>query len=443
MLYLYWFLMELRKGGTTANAAKYAIVSLLSRHPDSTVWLATHKTLHVERIIKGIRKTSTFHDRLVKEAHLLKNLNNPHIPKIYDLEEDDEYTYIIEEYIAGESLKSLCNRRLLSEKEIIHFIFLISSIIDYLHTLPGNGLLYLDIKPENVLISGDNCYLVDFGSAQNEDDEAGFIFGTRSYAPPEQINGEKLSKKADIYALGMLLKFMLSHGSVTRKKEAQLQAVVRKCTGRTVWSRFSSVRALMTKIKEIDKGSSSFVKKPLKIAFAGAAPNTGVTYIALTFAAYLKSLGRKCVYAEMNDSEAWYSISPRINELRALAGLEVLSRKFCENRDITDADIISDYGRLSEAMPESFYDADISCILIGNRIWETDEIKQTRALSKKCNKRLFLVNLTGTVDRDIAEMLNTEAFMAIPYINNPDEIFKDAELKTVFQELALKTGVMI
>ena len=40
-------------------------------------------------------------------------------------------------------------------------------------------------------------------------------------------------------------------------------------------------------------------------------------------------------------------------------------------------------------------------------------------------------------------MLNTEAFMAIPYINNPDEILKDSELKTVFQELALKTGVMI
>ena len=396
----------------------------------------------MRRIIKGIRKTSTFHDRLVKEAHLLKNLNNPHIPRIYDLEEDDEYTYIIEEYIPGESLKSLCNKRLLSEKEIIHFIFLISSIIEYLHALPGNGLLYLDIKPENVLISGDNCFLVDFGSAKAEDDDTDVVFGTRSYAAPEQIRGEKLSKKADIYALGMLLKFMLAHGNVTRKKEAQLQALVKKCTGKTVWTRFGSVKALMEKIKEINNETSSFSEKPLEIAFAGAAPNLGTTYIALLFSAYLKNLGRKCAYAEMNESEAWYSISPHINELRALAGLEVLSRKFCENRDIAGSDIIKDYGTLTENMPKEFYEADTVCILVGNRIWETDEIKRTRALSKKCIHRLFLVNLTDALAKETTDSLASEIFMAVPYIRDPDEFLNNPDIRSVFQELAIKTGVI-
>lgn len=397
----------------------------------------------MRRIIKGIRKTSPFHDRLVKEAHLLKNLNNPHIPRIYDLEEDDEYTYIIEEYIPGESLKSLCSKRLLSEKEIIHFIFQISSIIEYLHALPGNGLLYLDIKPENVLICEDSCFLVDFGSAKAEDDEADVVFGTRSYAAPEQLKGEKLSKKADIYALGMLLSFMLAHGSVTRKKELQLNALVKKCTGKAVWTRFGSVKALMEKIKEISNETSSFSEKPMKIAFAGAAPNLGTTFIALLFSAYLKNLGRKCAYAEMNDSEAWYSISPHTNELRALAGLEVLSRKHCENRDIAGRDIIKDYGILTKDMPEEFYEADAVCILIGNRIWETYEIKRARALSKKCRKRLFLVNLAEIPNRSTIDAAASEIFMAIPYIRDFDELLKSSEIKSVFQELAIKTGVII
>ena len=122
MVYTYDGLSDEKEGGTTAQTSKYTIVSLLSDHPDSPVWLAEHRGLHVKRILKGIRKDSPNYKLLLNEAHLLKNLKHPSIPEIFDLEEDDEYTYIIEQYIEGDSLGSLCNKRLLSEKEIFHFI---------------------------------------------------------------------------------------------------------------------------------------------------------------------------------------------------------------------------------------------------------------------------------------------------------------------------------
>ena len=74
--------IKLRKGGITAGTGKYRIVSQICEHSDSVVWLAEHTALNVKRIIKGIKKTSPYHDRLVKEAHLLKNLKHPFIPEI-------------------------------------------------------------------------------------------------------------------------------------------------------------------------------------------------------------------------------------------------------------------------------------------------------------------------------------------------------------------------
>lgn len=402
------------------------------------MWLAEHNSLKVKRVIKGILKKSVYHDRLVKEAHLLKDLKNPYIPGIYDLEEDDEYTYIIEEYIEGESLKSLCNRRLLSEKEIIHFMIQFSNIINYLHSLP-KSMLYLDIKPENIIIRDDRCFLIDFGSAMEEGNADGPVFGTRSYSPPEQLEGH-ISKPADIYSLGRLLQFMLTNGCVSGKILKELNAVASRCTSRIPFKRYVSAGGLVTKFHEIETKTGSFSKKPLKLAFAGAAQNCGTTYAALLFSAYIKCMGRSCAYLEMNDSEAWYAITALKNELRALAGLEVLSRKFSENCDLPDCDVVTDYGVIDEDMPQEFYMADFSFIMVGNRSWEQEEIKHIRALLKRCRSKLFLVNLTLNVGDETARSLAGEQFLAMPYISDPSAIFKDTEVKSVFHEMMVRAG---
>ena len=397
--------------------------------------------MNVKRIIKGIRKTSPFYDSLIKEAGLLKILKHPQIPEIFDLEEDDEYFYIIEEYIAGESLKALCNLRALSEKEIFHFILQIGNIIDYLHSLP-NRIIYLDMKPENIIISEGNCYLVDFGSARHQNDMRSRNFGTRSYASPEQKNGEVLTQSSDIYSIGKLLEYLIDHSNISPRNEKALRRIVARSSENKRWKRICSMKEFLAHIRRIRKMQIKFSDKPMKIAFAGAADNTGVTYLSLIFSGYINSLGRKCIWAEANDTEAWYSLSKDVVNFRALAGLEMISRKNYENNDYTDMDIIADYGTLVKEMPSDFYDSDVVCIVVGNRVWETEEVKKARALSRKCRKQVFIVTPTWDPQRETVKAIGEKKYIAIPFIADFDSIIKQEEVRAVFYELAVMTGII-
>ena len=434
--------MKLRKGGMTAGSGKYRIVSQICEHHDTTVWLAMHTALNVKRIIKGIKKTSPYHDRLIKEAHLLKNLKHPFIPEIYDLEEDDDYTYIIEQYITGESLRSLCEKRLLSEKEIFHFIIQISNIINYLHSLPDE-IFYLDIKPENIIISDNDCFLIDFGSAYPKSFRDKTVFGTKSFASPEQLHGGKISKSSDIYSIGKLLEYMLINGSLSPKTSKAVQKLIGQCTEKTIWHRIGSIEGLIARIKELQKRQSSFSIKPIRIAFAGAAENTGTTLISLLFSEYLTSIGRKCTYVESNDSGAWYSLSGLTSEDQALAGLETVSRKSYENDPPKDKDLILDYGCISKEMPQDFYTSDLVCITLGNRCWEAGEAVRVRALSRRCGKRIFLVNPVTKVSSFLASALDGEKYLAFPYVACTEISLRSTEVKAILHEIAVCAGIII
>ncbi|MBR6908875.1 MAG: serine/threonine protein kinase [Lachnospiraceae bacterium] len=426
----------------TSQATKYWILSLISSHNDSVVWLAEHKVLNIKRIIKGIRKVSPNYARLLNEAHLLKSLNHPSIPKIFDLEEDDEFTYIIEEYIPGESLKSLCNRRFLSEREILDIIIRLCNIICYLHSLPET-VLYLDIKPENIIISEDNCFLVDFGNAHPKDEICGKSFGTRSYASPEQFTGGDITEHSDIFSIGRLLDFLIKHGNPTPKTAKALLKLVGRCNEKKHWNRITNVKVLISCLNEIQENTGIFSDKPVKTAFTGTAPNAGVTYLSLLFAGYLNTLGRNCLYAEINDSETWYSLPGIKEKSRVLSGLKTLSRKAYENDTFENTDIIGDYGVFTDEMSSDFYEADICCIVAGNKAWEIEEISRARALSLRCKKTVFLINLTEKADGDTAKAANSISLITVPFIADFDKILKDKEVKAVFHELAVLSGILL
>ena len=289
---------------------RYRFISVLSRHAHSTVWLAEHKLLYVKRIVKGIPKVSPYHDRLVREAHLLKNLNSPNIPTIYDVEEDDEYTYIIEQFIEGESLEAIIKKRLLSERELFLYIIRIGYIIRYLHTLPGK-IYYLDIKPGNIIIAGEEMYLVDFGSAVGEDNASEELrSGTRGFNAPEMENGGTLTERADIYELGMLLRNLLCHSQTSKTIEKKLTRIADRACSRTVWSRISTADIFIRMLERLRNGETQKSAKDRKITAVlrgkrigvmGLSTGNGTTTVVLAMAAYLRRLGlKKICVAEQN-----------------------------------------------------------------------------------------------------------------------------------------------
>ena len=185
---------------------KYRVLSTLGTGNSSTVYLAEHIRLNVYRAIKCIPKDTSLVSSPSSEATLLKDLNHPGIPIIYDIEEDDISICIIEEYISGKSLRSYINDTdNIKTSEICDIAVKLCDILEYLHNC-DNEIIHLDIKPDNIIIDEhNNVKLIDFGSSIHKAGltQAGMI--SPGYAAPEQYSGKELTYQTDIYSVGMVL----------------------------------------------------------------------------------------------------------------------------------------------------------------------------------------------------------------------------------------------
>ncbi len=435
---------------------RYRIISVLSTHAHSTVWLAQHKVLNDLRIIKGIPKTSHLHDVLVKEAHLLKNLNSPYIPVIYDVEEDDDYTYIVEQYIEGESLGVLCTHRLLSEYELFQIIIRIGSIIKYLHTLPEK-VFYLDLKPENVIISNEEAYLVDFGSAVSPHEQtAHVLFGTAGYSAPEQENGANVSERTDVYALGRLLEFMTQHSKVDAPMREKLQRIVKKACNTEWWKRISDVDIFIKMLERLREGKAKTKEKhrqpngsgkSLRIGVYGLAPGNGATTVALALAGYLVQKGCNSVcYVEQNEhddiSALMKSMGVRsksrdgvyeLDRVRYLAGGFSRSAGGLLN-EAYDA-VVLDLGSDTRNAVSTLWMCDFKIVVGSSAPWRRKEYNFLTMLRGKETKDWFL--LVNLADSTILRNMRGMGIGMLPFPWEPDPMHPDAAVTRVFEK-ALK-----
>lgn len=299
----------------------------------ATVYLVKHIKLQTLRAIKCIRKDNPYYAQLLNEAHILKNLKHSNIPAIYDIEEDGLYSYIIEEYIEGKSLKAFrlsCDT--IQEDMIIKFSIQICELIEYLHS-NNRKILYLDLKPENILVDGDTLKLIDFGTATyyEEVEKRKFAIGTRGYASPEQYELKKLDERSDIYGVGMLLFFLVTAIMFPTKKDeianidevkkcsTGLKVIINKCLKFNPSQRYQTVLELNNKLLEIANKNQDLVhlksSKSLTISLAGSESRIGTTHIALMLTTYINKYFTKCLYQEHNNSHTVKSIVKRYQEL--------------------------------------------------------------------------------------------------------------------------------
>ena len=158
-------------------------------------------------------------ERFYRQARVALHLQHPSLVETYQYGPGrDGHHLIVMELLPGESLASVLAREgRLPWERTIHMVLRISEALGYAH---GQGVVHRDIKPENLQVStgsggGDDVWLLDFGIAQVRD-EIGLpgaraeVMGTPAYMSPEQIRGEVLDGRSDLYALGVLLYEMLS-----------------------------------------------------------------------------------------------------------------------------------------------------------------------------------------------------------------------------------------
>lgn len=174
------------------------------------------KGIHIEtneiRAIKIIPKTYNFSDEqknLIKEIIIMKKLDHPNIVKIFEFFEDQDFIYIIMEFLeGGELFNMLKTKKTFSEKESAEILKNILEGINYLHS---KDIIHRDLKPENILFTKNGILkIVDFGSSTVIKSKRKIKqYGTPYYVAPEVLRG-KYGTKCDIWSCGVILYSLLS-----------------------------------------------------------------------------------------------------------------------------------------------------------------------------------------------------------------------------------------
>ncbi|SHE78109.1 serine/threonine-protein kinase [Streptoalloteichus hindustanus] len=200
---------------TGRRLGHYRIDGVLGRGGMSVMYKATDVRLGRKVALKVIGEHLTedpeFRERFVDEARNTSAIDHSHVVPLYDFGEIDGLLYIAMRLVDGSDLASLIkDGPLVPSRSLI----LLGQVADALDMLHGRGLVHLDVKPANVLVtsqeaSGEHVYLADFGltrrGATGHRTRTGDFLGSPTYAAPEHLRGDPVDGRTDLYALACML----------------------------------------------------------------------------------------------------------------------------------------------------------------------------------------------------------------------------------------------
>ena len=213
---------------------RYTLLSRIASGGMGEVFLARSegphgfsKTLVIKRILSHLASDPQFVEMFLDEARLAALLTHPNIVQIYELGEEEGAWYIAMEYIHGRTLRAI-RRELLQKRQLLSPIFAARVCaqalqgLHYAHTLTDEtgaslNVVHRDVSPDNVLVGfNGQVKLVDFGIAKAataiSTTRSGTVKGKFSYMSPEQLMGQPVDGRTDVYAMGVILFELLTGG---------------------------------------------------------------------------------------------------------------------------------------------------------------------------------------------------------------------------------------
>ena len=197
--------------GAGSTFAGYRIESLVGRGGMGVVYQATDLSLDrpvaLKLIAPELADDRRFRERFLEEPRLAASLDHSSVIPIYEAGEHEGQLYLAMRYVQGSDLRTLVQREgPLAPERALAILGQIAGALDAAHR---QGLVHRDVKPANVLLDEDeHAYLTDFGITKqlgDDTNEAGQVAGTLDYLAPEQIRGEPIDGRTDVYALACVL----------------------------------------------------------------------------------------------------------------------------------------------------------------------------------------------------------------------------------------------
>ncbi|HKS73374.1 MAG TPA: protein kinase [Terriglobales bacterium] len=263
----------------------------------------------------GFAQDSDRLHRFQYEARILSNLNHPNVLAIFDVGEQDGIRYLVSEFLEGESLREKLSSGALSRWRAVEYALETANGLAAAHE---KGIVHRDLKPDNLFVTRDDrVKILDFGLAKQASEQAndatqtsppttpGTVLGTVGYMSPEQVRGQTIDHRSDIFSFGSVLYEMVSGrrafrgdssvetmNAILKEDVAEisgtgvqtspgLERIIRRCLEKKPERRFQSASDLAFALEALSGTSSSAVgqpavatrapasKKPLAYAAAG------------------------------------------------------------------------------------------------------------------------------------------------------------------------------
>ena len=204
---------------TKPTLGRYEIAKELGRGAMGTVYLGKDPKINREVAIKTLRYEEVEEDQLAevkkrffREAEAAGKLSHPNIVTIFDVGEDYDLAYMAMELLDGADLAKYCQKEnLLLPNDVVKIISSVAHALDYAHS---SGVVHRDIKPANIMVlKNGEVKVTDFGIARvmaTSKTQTGVILGTPSYMSPEQIAGQKVDGRSDLFSLGVVFYELLT-----------------------------------------------------------------------------------------------------------------------------------------------------------------------------------------------------------------------------------------
>lgn len=261
---------------------RYEIIAELGKGGMSTVYLAKDKILGSYWAVKKISNNDVnLLSGFKKEVELLSSLNHADIPRIVDRIEYVGDFYVVMDFVDGVSLgKKVLAEGPQQEKDAIEWAKMLCDVLEYLHTVKDNPIIYCDLKPDNIMLTkAGRIKLIDFGIAKESERGKKYIgeaVGTKGYAAPEQYKGASniLDERTDIYSFGASLSYILT-GTVPEKPPYGVKSVrerkpslsegidyiIRKCTKDNPDERYRNFKEVRADLDDINELTGAYRRK--------------------------------------------------------------------------------------------------------------------------------------------------------------------------------------
>jgi len=204
-------------GETPARLDRYRLLRKLGEGGMGEVYVAHDERLGREVALKRIRQGSRDADssqRFWREARAAAAVNHPNVCQIFEIGEHEGEPFLTMELLSGESLGDRLERGALGLHEAVAIAQAVLAALDAVHR---KGLVHRDLKPSNIFLTSTGVKLLDFGLARSFEGapgadvtRTGQIVGTPLYMSPEQLRGEAVDARSDLFSLGAILFEMLS-----------------------------------------------------------------------------------------------------------------------------------------------------------------------------------------------------------------------------------------